>query len=69
MNTKIYNSNTLGELLEKAKKLTEELTSEVSALLSTLVAKNSPKASKSTLLNPSRSFTLVVSSLSARLPI
>lgn len=27
MNTKIYNSNTLGELLEKAKKLTEELTS------------------------------------------
>nr|DAQ59551.1 MAG TPA: hypothetical protein [Caudoviricetes sp.] len=27
MNTKTYNSNTLGELLEKAKKLTEELTS------------------------------------------
>ena len=27
MSTKIYNSNTLGELLEKAKKLTEELTS------------------------------------------
>lgn len=27
MNTKIYNSNTLGELLEKAKNLTEELTS------------------------------------------
>ena len=27
MNTKIYNSNTLGELLEKAKRLTEELTS------------------------------------------
>lgn len=24
MNAKIYNSNTLGELLEKAKKLTEE---------------------------------------------
>lgn len=27
MNTKVYNSHTLGELLEKAKKLTEELTS------------------------------------------
>ena len=27
MNTKTYNSNTLGELLERAKKLTEELTS------------------------------------------